>query len=463
MNFLTKWISQTFSTSSYPRPPGSYSGDGFERNYDNPLVDRNEHRILRLSAALACVRLTASTISTLPLNVYERMPNGARRLAPDYFLYDLLHNQPNDEMTAQNFWEAYVSSILLRGDAYGRKRYGSVGQVSAIDFMSPDRLTWQRNVNTGARVYTYIDRSGRAVTLGEDDVFHTVGYTLDGCQGLSPIEYGVSVFGSALQADRAANQTFRNGLMPTVGFKMEQILKGVQRKEFKDNFKREMAGALNAGKPFLLEGGMDAVAIGIKPSDAQLLESRAWSIEEICRWFGTPPPLVGHSTKTTSWPTGNEAQMMMWLTLGLRAHLTRIEQAVRKDLIPVRDRAKYYVEFSLEGLLRADSAARATYLAQMTQNGLMTRDEGRAYDNREPHGGNAAELTVQSNLVPIDKLGTQSGLTPVEAVQKAYLGVGRLITSDEARTLVNLTGAGLKVPGPEFDISQPTNDGVSNG
>lgn len=423
---IKSWFARTFSTSSFPREPGSESGDGFERNKDNPMVGNYNERILRLSAALSCIRLIASTVSTLPFNVFERLPNGGRRLAPDYWLFDLLHNQPNDDMTAQSFWEAYVSSILFRGDGFGRKRYGTRGQVSAIDFMHPDRTTWIRDSVTGVLKYTFRTRDGNTVVLNETDVFHTVGYTMDGCFGLSPIEYGVQVFGSALMADKAATSTFRNGLMATVGFKMQEILKAAQRKEFRENFKREMAGAMNAGKPFLLEGGMDAVAIGIKPSDAQLLESRAWSIEEICRWFGVPPPLVGHSSKTSSWPASHEAQMMLWLTLSLRAMLTRIEQSVRKDLIPVVDHARYFVEFSVEGLLRADSAARAAYLASMVQNGLMTRDEARAYDNREPYGGAAAELTVQSNLLPIDRLGDNSAASQagsVAEVVKAWLGI----------------------------------------
>lgn len=423
MNFLTKWIGRTFTTSSYPREPGSESGDGFERNYDNPLTGRYPSHILKLSAALSCVRITATTVSTLPLNIYERLPNGGRRTADGYWLQSLLHSQPNADMTAQSFWEAYVASIMFRGDGFARKRYGTQGQVSAIDFMHPDRTSWTRDATTGDLTFRFIDRAGRTVILPERDVFHTVGFSLDGCFGMSPIEYGSKVFNSALMADQAASQTFRNGLMATVGFKMQEVLKKHQRDEFKENFKRELAGAMNAGKPFMLEGGMDALAIGIKPSDAQLLESRAWSIEEVCRWFGVPPPLVGHSSKTSSWPTSHEGQMMMWLSLGLRSYLTRIEQTISKDLIPAADQARYYAEFSIEGLLRADSAARATYLAQMVQNGLMTRDEARAYDNREALGGNAAELTVQSNLIPIDKLGDNSAASQSAEIIKSWLGI----------------------------------------
>lgn len=158
---------------------------------------------------------------------------------------------------------------------------------------------------------------------------------------------------------------------------------------------------------------MDAVAIGINPVDAQLLQTRAWGVEEICRWFAVPPHMVGHIVKTTSWGTGIEQQMLGFLTFTLRPWLGRIEQSIQKQLFSQADKSRFYAEFGVDALLRTDSAARATYLSTMTQNGLMTRDEARAYDNREPVGGNADVLTVQSNLLPIDKLGQNAPtLTP---------------------------------------------------
>lgn len=430
MSWLSWLIGRTFSTSSYPLPIGSQNEDGFERNADNPLRSvGNSAGTLRLSAAWGCVRLISQTVSTLPMEVYEYTDKGGKRPARDFWLYDLVHNQPNDESTAQSFWEAYVASALDGGNAWAERRRGSIGQTAALYFLNPAWLS--RPERDGSRKYNDPDTGPRTIT--KDNLMHTLGFTLDGKNGVSPIEYGASVFGSALGADIAANRTFRNGLMPTVGFGMDQVLTAQQRTEFRDNFKREMAGALNAGKPPLLEGGMKAFSLGINPKDAQLLESRAWSIEEICRWYGVPPPMVGHTSKTTSWPTGHEQQNLLFLTYCLRVWLTRIEQSVRKDLLTPAERARYFVKFNVEGLLRADSAGRAAYLATMTQNGLMTRDEGRAYDDREPMGGQAAMLTVQSNMLPIDMLGQQvdpASQAASDAV-KAWLGIDSGVKNDQ--------------------------------
>lgn len=364
-----------------------------------------ERTVLQLSTVWACARLIAETIATLPLGIYERTSQG-RRSASEHPLYFILHDQANADSTAAVFWEAMILSMLLRGNGIAEKQLLG-NRLVGLRFLAPARLNITRNVS-GQRRYLYTESDGNQREISESRIFRIPGFTLDGDWGVSSIEYGAKVFGSALAAATAANGTFERGLSQTVAFKFPHLLKKEQREDFREAFK-EIAGAVNAGKPALLEGGMEAQTIGINPKDAQLLESRAFSVEEICRWFRVPPFMVGHSEKSTSWGTGIEHQMIGFLTFTLRPWLTRIEQAIRKDLLSPVERLRYYAEFSVEGLLRADSAGRSEYLAKMVNNGLMTRDEARAKENLAPKGGNADVLTVQTALVPIDQLGQAQG------------------------------------------------------
>src|SRR5699024_7375386 len=151
-------------------------------------------------------------------------------------------------------------------------------------------------------------------------------------------------------------------------------LKKEQRQDFRENFEN-ITGAINAGKPAVLEGGMDAKVLAIPPRDAQLLEPRGFSVEEVCRWFRVDPSLVGHGGKDSNWGTGLEQKFLAFLTLTLRPWLTRIEQGINKRLLSPQDQQRYYAEYSIEGLLRADSAARSAFYSVMVNNGIMTRDE----------------------------------------------------------------------------------------
>jgi len=361
----------------------------------------NEQSVLRLSTVWACARLISETISTLPLGLYQRTSNG-RVSATGHSLYNLIHARPNADSTAAVFWEAMIASMLLRGNGFAEKKYLGNRLVS-LEFLVPHRLYVSRDAS-GRRHYRYTDLAGKQREIPEQRIFRIPGFTLDGDWGVSAIEYGASVFGSALAATAAANSTFEKGLAPTVAFKVDRVLKPEQRDDFRKSVER-FSGALHAGKTITMEAGMDAKVIGIPPKDAQLIESRQFSVEEICRWFRVPPHMVGHTTNSTSWGTGIEQQMIGFLTFTLRPWLTRIEQAIAKDLLSPVDQTKYYAEFAVEGLLRADSAARAQYESMMVNNGIMTRDEVRRLENLPPMGGNADVLTVQTALVPIDQLG----------------------------------------------------------
>lgn len=368
-------------------------------------------KALRVSTVWACVRLIAETIATLPLAIYRRDSDGGRSVDRGNPLHDIVSNSPNDSMTAVNFWEAVIASLLFRGNAYVEiHRLG--GRIVALDVLRPDATRWNEN----EKCWDYAARSG-VRHLDRKSVMHIVAFSLDGVNGLSPIRYGATVIGGALDADTAARGTFNRGLMPTVAFTVNRKLNKEQREAFRE-YVDDLSGAMNAGISPVLEEGVDAKTIGIDPADAQLLESRSWSVEEICRFYRVPPWMVGHTEKSTSWGTGIEQQMIGFLTFTLAPWLERVEQAINKNLLTITERQTLYAEFAIEGLLRADSAARAEFYAKMTTNGIYTRDDCRVRENLPRRGGNADALTVQMNMTTLDSIGQK---TPEQEARAALM------------------------------------------
>lgn len=370
--------------------------------------------ILTLSAAWSCVRLLAETIATLPVGFYERRSDGSRIPATKHPLYGLLHNQPNADMTAVEFWEVMMAALLLWGNAYGELVRSGI-RIVAIRLLLPQRMMVRR-LRDGSLEYRYVELDGTQRVIPEGDIWHIRAFSTDGCLGMSTVSYGANVFGAAMAADEASAKVFANGLSVGGVLSTEQVLKKDQREEIRTDMAVKFAGAMNAGKTMVLEAGMKYQQVPMNPEDAQLLATRGFSVEEICRWFRVPPFMVGHSEKSTSWGTGIEQQMIGFLTFSLRPWLTRIEQSVRRSLLAPGERDRYFAEFAVEGLMRADSAARASFYSQMTQNGIYTRDDCREKENLPRVGGNAAVLTVQSNLLPLDSLGASM---PADAAKDA--------------------------------------------
>ena len=365
----------------------------------------NTASVLGLAAAWACVNLLAGTIASLPLMVY-RTRNGARTVASDHPLYRILHDSPNADQTALDFWEFVCASLELHGNAYAEVDRARNGRIIALGVPITPELVTVRRLDTGALEYEWVDQ-GRRIIAGQDRVLHIRGFGGNPLGGLSTLSAGRQSFGLAQAIERASGDTFRNGVRPSGLLKTADTLTIDQRKQAEELLQEKFAGAINAGRPMLLDRGMDWVQLSISPEDAQMLQSRAFSVEEVCRFFGVPPFMVGHTEKTTSWGTGLEQQTLGFQKFTLRRRLKRIEQALEKQLLSVADRlAGITIEFNLEGLLRADSAARASFYQLMLTNGVMTINEVRSLENLPPvEGGDEPRMQMQN--VPITQAGQQ--------------------------------------------------------
>lgn len=356
---------------------------------------------LGLSTVHACSGLLSETIATLPIALFEDLGEGKSRMARDHPLYPILHDQPNADMTAVEFWQSMLACLILWGNALAEIEW-SGRRVVALTPLRPEMITVRRDAD-GFRVYRYATPGGPARDLTERDVFHLKGSSLDGLWGLSRIGLARNTLGLAMAAEESAGRLFANGMQSGGFFTIDQVLTKTQRDGLRGNL-TDFMGSANAGKNMILEAGMKYQALTLPPLDAQLLQTRGFSVEEICRWFRVPPFMVGHTEKVTSWGSGLEQQVLGFLTFSLRPYLKLIEQAVKKSLIAPAERQKFYAEFNIEGLLRADSAGRAALYSVMAQNGVYTRNEIRARENLGPIAG-GDDLTVQSNLLPIGMLG----------------------------------------------------------
>lgn len=372
-------------------------------------------KALQLSAVWSCVRLLSETVSTLPLRLYERRADGGRIAATNHPLYEILTKRPNAEMTPGRFMLMVVASICLRGNAFvEKKRVGS--RIVALDPLLPQYMTVKR-LDTGRLEYKYTTK-GQSRVIPEADLMHIRGFGLDGVCGMLPVSTGKEIFGAAISAEEAAAKVFAQGMQASGILSSDTALKPDQREQLRASLQAFM-GSKNAGKIMVAEAGLKYQGITMNPEAAQMLESRSYGIEEVCRWFRVPPFMVGHMDKQSSWASSVEGQNLQFLTNCLRPLLENIEQEIIRCLLDRDDR--YFAEFAVEGLLRADSQGRASYYNICLQNGWMSRNEVRKLENLPPIPGGDV-YTVQSNLLPIEQLGQgKDGGEQVRAALSAWL------------------------------------------
>lgn len=406
---LSSWIGRRFGLTD-EKPWALFFG-GASHSGKAVTIDS----ALQLSTFWACVRLTAGAIASMPLQLFEKDSHGGRHAA-DHDLVGLLTVSPDGERTAFEFWEAVTAWLLVTGNAYAEiSRIG--GRVVALNLLPSDQVQVTRNT-AGELRYAFTDR-GQRVELAAENMLHLRGFGFGGDLGLSVIRFGVQTLGSAIAAEETAGKMLGNGMMPSGVLSADQELTPEQRTQLHAIMK-QYATSTNAGKLMVLESGLKFDQLSLNPEDGQLLETRSFAVEDICRWFGVPPVVVGHAANgVTAWGSGIESLLIQWHQTGLNTIARRIEDRLRFQLLGPGERTRFYTEFNREALLQADSAAKASFLSSMVQNGLMTRAEGRQKLNL-PDRPEADFLTAQTNLAPLDKLGNAD---PAATIRGA-LGLG---------------------------------------
>lgn len=352
----------------------------------------NERTAMGVSTVYACVSLIGGAIASLPLPIYKRIDQGRERAA--HPVWWLLNEQPHPDMSAAAFWEYLVTANLLYGDAFAEivRPSAATNAVKWLRPLHPRNVTVASLDNDNGLVYTVTDPDGDEPTrtiLGAD-MLHIPGVGFNGKRSLSPIRNaGRNAVGIALAADQWSAGFFENGARPDFALTTDATLKPEQIDSLRSQWAERHSGALNRGKPVVMQGGLKVQPLTVPAEDAQLIETRRMQVEDIARIYGVPPHMIGHTTASTSWGSGIEQQAIGFVRFTLQRHLVRIEQEINRKFWP-RSTA-FFAEFNVSGLERGDYKARnegyRVALGRAGEPGWMTINEVRRMENLAPLEG----------------------------------------------------------------------------
>jgi HK97 family phage portal protein len=342
---------------------------------------------LRMSAVWRSTVLISGVAAAVPLHAYQR----GTKHRQDHALLD----DPHPEMTPLEVWRLSYAHRVLWGDSYAQKLRNRLGQVKELWPISPWRVLRVERVkpsdaNPGGKQFDVIDDDGVVhQNLTTREILHIPGFSADGVRGMSVIGSAAQGIGLALAAERSAARFFSAGAQLSGVLETEQRLQPEQASALKDRWNARHAGVSNSHDVAVLDSGAKFRPLTMPYKDAQLLESREFSITEMARFFGVPLFLLMETSKSTSWGTGLEQQALGWVTFDLAPQwLTPTEQRVTKELLP----ADRYAKYTVEGLLRADSKARAEFYRVMRELGAYNADEIRDLEDRPPIADGSGQL-----------------------------------------------------------------------
>lgn len=360
---------------------------------------------LRVTAVFRAVAILAQTYASLPLGVYRQLDNGGKERDRRHPLDQVLTKRPNRWQTSFEWREMAAGHFALRGRCYSEIVATGGQAVAELVPLHPDRVRPFRAPD-GRLAFEYSPLNGpsRIILQHEMHFMHGLTTGADGITPLSPIGACREAIGLALATEEHGARLFGNGTRLGGVLTMTGRLKDdATRTALLKSWKEAYSGLRNAGKTALLEDGMDWKALGMTNEDAQFLESRKMQIAEISRIFGVPLHMLAELDRSTN--NNIEHQGMDFVTHTVRPGAVRREEAMERDLLSGASSHSHCIYFDLDGLMRGDSAARATFNGSMLQNGVFNRNEVRISEGKNPSSATGMDdYTVQTNMAFVQML-----------------------------------------------------------
>jgi HK97 family phage portal protein len=330
---------------------------------------------LTCADAYACVRALADAAASLPLHVYRRRGDGRERV--DNPTARLLNN-PAPSVTQSGLIGQIVAHLNLWGNAFvGKYKRGDV--IDQLWCLPPSNVTVE--LKSGQPTYTYVDPTlGTRSMLTTSDVVHIKALSTDGLVGLSPVKQCRMALGLSSQLVEHASRFFESDARPSGVLKVPQgPLVEDQIQNLKTAWENRHAGLKASHRIAVLAGDVEFQAIGMAPEDAQFLQQRQLSAQEVARIFRVPPHIIGAPVTDSLTYSTVEQQNLAFVTHSLRPHLIAVEQALSAD----RDlfEPNTYTEFLVDAILRGDAESRWRVYDTAIRLGAMTIDECRAREN----------------------------------------------------------------------------------
>jgi HK97 family phage portal protein len=390
----------------YPLMVGDQYPGAWQRNDEIVVSD-----VLANSAVFACVTLIASDIGKLRVKLVQQDGDGIWSEVESPAFSPVLR-KPNHYQTRIKFFEQWITSKLVHGNAYVLKERDQRGVVVGLTVLNPQKVVpliapngdvyYELRQDELAGVYSDVN-----IAVPAREIIHDLMVPLyHPLVGVSPI-YACGL--AAMQGLRIQNNSsnfFANGSRPGGVLTAPGAIDDETAKRLKDYWDANYTG-VNAGKVAVLGDGLKYETMSVNAVDAQLVEQLKWTAETVCSCFHVPPYMIGAAPA----PAYNniEALNQQYYAQCLQSLIENAELCLDEGLgigAGTKLEGKTYgTEFDLEGLLRMDTAAKVKAAADAIGAGFMKPNEARRqFDLKPVKGGDTPYLQQQNfSLAALDK------------------------------------------------------------
>jgi HK97 family phage portal protein len=357
----------------------------------------------RLPAVYRCIAIISETIATLPINLLE-VDGNTKQHALSHRNYDLFASEPNEFQTWYAFMVHLVSQALTHGNGYAKINRNDFGKIISIQSLDNSECSpyYMRN---GVEHFLYYYVHGKITE--KSDIIHIKCIGSDGVVGKSPIEVARDVVKGGLSQQTFTSALYDNGLNLQGALETPGKLSEPALVRLRNQFLR-FKGAKNSNDTIILEEGLQYKPISIRPIDAQFVESKKFTIEDIGRMYGVPLHKLGNLDRSTN--NNIEHQDLEFYKGCISAWEEQIEQEFNKKLLIRTEKRRFKHEFDNSKLLRTDLKSRSEWLNSLFTKGAVSPNEIRVIEGLNPINNTKMDDTyMQLAMSSVNNLENQNG------------------------------------------------------
>lgn len=369
-------LSRIFGTKA-PIPVESRSNGFFDFGFTSGKTSISRANLETLSSVHASIRLLSETVATLPVSLFQEN-KGTKTVDYENRAYFVVNKQPNTFQTPYQFKEWLMRSLIIDGNAL-------FVIVWDLKRMTPKELVpvaWSKvkvKQEAGLNYYKIDD----SLTLEQASVLHFKINSEDGIIGRGVLDFAKDSLGYAKNLDKFGSKFFENGTQLTGYLKTDKVLSDKAIERIKKSWNTKYAGVENSNSVAMLEEGMTFQPINISPEQAQFLQSRKFTKNEIAAWFKLPPHMIGDLERATF--SNIEHQNINFVQFSLLPYVVNIEQELNFKLLKEDEKTSKFFKMNMNAILRGDNKSRFESYQIGINNGFLSPNEARSLEDLNPY------------------------------------------------------------------------------
>jgi HK97 family phage portal protein len=333
----------------------------------------------------------------MPLFLYRESQNGKEK-AINHPLYRILHRAPNPIIPAFIFKKTMQSHLLLWGNAFAEVVRDGGGNVVELWPLAPNRIRIQ--LFRSKMFYYYRVPDGNEEQLGE--VLHIRGLSDDGLVGYSPITIHREKLGLAKASEEYRARFFANDARPGGVLTHPKTLSEPAQQRLRKQWEESHGGVSNRGRVAILEEDMKYQEVGMPPKDFEFIMGEKFTKADIAAIYGVPPYKIGLLEPGTVSFASVEQQAIDSVVDCVVPWAVCWEHCLDLKLLTPSEQARYFTKFSIQALLRGDSASRAEFYSKLFDRGVLSINDILQLEDRNTIGPDGDRRFVPLATVPLD-------------------------------------------------------------